>query len=115
MQEQHAGDPDLVSSPANQTECTPLGQLICETTKNLDESLHGFEATCDVCEEIGCFHAGAGVVDARSVDDHDALPVNLGLKNANLAGARVDSLSNLLFLGRDEVDELDHKAKASQP
>jgi len=57
-------------------------------------------------KNFGLCHAGASVVDARGVDDHDALSANLGLNDVDIAGARVNVSADLLLVRSDEVDEL---------
>ena len=57
-------------------------------------------------ENFGLVHAGAKIVDAGRVDDHDLLSSNHAREDADFASARLKSLADLLLLRSDEVDEL---------
>ena len=57
-------------------------------------------------KDISLAHACVCVVNARSVDDYNRFSADFGLDDANLAGARLETLADLLHPGSDEVDEL---------
>jgi len=54
--------------------------------------------TGNICEDIGLSHARTSVVNTRSINDHNGFPANLGLDDTDLAGARLETLADLLLL-----------------
>jgi len=60
----------------------------------------------NICENIVHSYASARGVEGRGVDNHYALPSNIGLDNANIPGAGLEAVANLLLLRRDEVNKL---------
>jgi len=61
---------------------------------------------CNAHEDIGLFYAGASVVNAWRVDDHDTFSADLGLEDSNFNRARLEAPADLLLLSRNMVDEL---------
>lgn len=71
--------------------------------------IHGFKAAGYGCENVSLLLAFAVVVDARGVDDHDALSGDHSVNEVDIVGARVNTSSDLLLLSCDKVDELFEK------
>jgi len=71
-----------------------------------NSNVHIFEEVGDTCEDISLLHAGAAIVDAWGVDDHDTFSADGGLDDSDLASARLHTPTNSLLLRSDEIDEL---------